>query len=198
MDSIETPQMSYAELCKIALNMGFDVKPIYHKSNKPKESKRFTKSYAGVVKELVNGKVLSDDECAFLFKILPYCEMNTNFLVKRAEKKTVPMDVDDLVEVIGKSDRIGRSLVRDLVNKNILCKADSGLSVKYCLNPELYWNGYNGPEKAIYERMFYSKQAELLEQAKHQLQKYKKVYVNGRACSILKEAKRIDKKDVSA
>lgn len=161
---------------------------------KPKDNKRFTKTYAGAVKCLTDEKVLTDDECAFLFKIMPYCEMNTNFLVHRQDKEIVPMVTEDILKFINKSERYAKALLKNLMRKNILCQNDSGDCAKYCLNPELYWNGSNGHEKLIHQRMFYTKQKEKIQEAKSQL-RMSKVYINGRASSFLKEAQRIAKVD---
>ena len=167
------------------------------KPKKQKERKQFVKFYGEVWEALGMAKVLSSNEVYCITLLFPYCEINSNFLVdKKKGFQSRPLELDDIARIIDREQRQTKRILKSLTDKNILFHGESGGSQKYCVNPEIYWNG---GDKVMYEgfkTMFYGKIDGKIQAVREQLKgkmeekeiksKLPKVLnVNGRKTSIL-------------
>lgn len=152
-----------------------DVKPKYQK-----ERKHFAKFYGEVWEALGMRKVLNPNEVYCLTLLFPYCEINTNFLIDKSDG--IPIGMDDIAKIINREDRQARRIINSLVKKNMIAKVESGGCMKYCVNPELYWNGGDMMQYGYYKTMFYTFKETKMGEAKKQL---KALNVNGKTTSIV-------------
>ena len=161
------------------------------KSRFKKDKKHFSKFYGEVWEALGMRKVLSPNEVYCLTLLFPYCEVNTNFLVNKTNG--VPLDLDDIANVIDREGRQVRRIIKSLVDKNLLAKIESGGCLKFCVNPELYWNGGDARQYAHFRSMFYTSRdnkikafaAQLKDVSKEERPKIKTLNVNGKRSSII-------------
>jgi len=167
------------------------------KPKKQKEHKQFVKFYGEVWEALGMAKVLNPNEVYCITLLFPYCEINTNFLVEKKKGfQSKPLELDDIARIIDREQRQTKRILKALTDKNILFHGESGGCQKYCVNPEIYWNG---GDKVLYEchkTMFYSYQDNKIQKVKEQLKDKmdekelkrnlpKVLHVNGRNTSIL-------------
>lgn len=151
------------------------------KNRFPKEKKHFAKFYGEVWEALGMRKVLSPNEVYCLTLLFPYCEINTNFLISKDDNK-IPLDISDIATVIDREDRQTRRIIKSLVDKNLIAKVESGGCFKYCVNPELYWNGGDTVQYSYFKTMFYTFKEDKVKPAKQQL---RALNVNGQPTSII-------------
>lgn len=155
------------------------------KPKKQKERKKFVKFYGEVWEEIGMKKVLNPNEVYCITLLFPYCEINSNFLVnKKKGLESKPLEVEDIARIIGREERQTKRILKSLTDKNIIFRGESGGCKKYCVNPEIYWNGGDITQYGVFKAMFYSERDNKIKEAKKQL-KLKTLNVNGKRTSIL-------------
>lgn len=152
-----------------------------------KEKKHFFKFYDRTWAAMAEKDILNKGEYQFLIRILPLCEINSNCLVMVKDGKEVPMDFTDVVKAVGYEERQTKRLLKSIVDKNLMCTVCSGRTIKYAVNPELYWKGGDMSKYTILKTIFYTKFKEMKDNAKLAKQQIRTLYINGRASSILYE-----------
>jgi len=167
------------------------------KPKKQKERKQFVKFYGEVWEALGMKKVLSSNEVYCITLLFPYCEINSNFLVEKHKGKTVrPLDLNDIARIISREERQTKRILKSLTDKNILFHGESGGFQKYCVNPEIYWNGGDITKYQYFKTMFYTERDCKIARAKEQIEKagkesrdkppkLKVLNVNGHQTSLL-------------
>jgi len=155
-----------------------------------KDRRDFVKFYDKVWAAMAEKDVLEIGEYKFLMRVFPYCEMNSNCLVRDIDGKLVPMGFRELAEAVGYGERQTKNLLRSIVDKNLMCTINGGLTEKYAVNPELYWKGGNMDEYGILKFIFYTNIKDLRNNAKNAKKQMRTLYLNGRASTILYEKKK--------
>ena len=119
-------------------------------------------------------KVLSANEVYCITLLFPYCEINSNFLVhKNKGIQAVPLELDDIAKIIDREQRQTKRILKSLTDKNLIFQGESGGVQKYCVNPEIYWNGGDKASYEGFKTMFYSYRDNIIQKAKEQLEKAK-------------------------
>ena len=115
-------------------------------SAKPKSRVRF----AQIIQEnmhFLNAKdVLTTSEKAFLFDITALIGFKTNALVKVIDKVQMPLTQEEIAKLTGRTRPKVNQLIKGLIEKGILAKAESGLdgnalSYVVFVNPNIILNG---------------------------------------------------------
>lgn len=157
------------------------------KPKKQKDRKQFVKFYGEVWEEIGMKKVLSSNEVYCLTLLFPYCEINSNFLVVKHKKSpTRPLELQDISKIIDREERQTKRIIKSLTDKNLMFCGESGGCKKYCINPEIYWNGGDITQYNHFKTMFYTERDNKIEKVKGEIKKSRGILnVNGHKTSIL-------------
>jgi len=156
------------------------------KPKKQKERKKFTKFYGEVWEEIGMRKALNPNEVYCITLLFPYCEINSNFLVsKHKGLQSKPLETEDIARIINREERQTKRILKSLMDKNLIFRGESGGCKKYCINPEIYWNGGDITQYGIFKTMFYSERDTKVGKAREQLKKLRVLNVNGKKTSML-------------
>lgn len=179
------PGLTYIQ-SKISNDSVYQDEEQHIKPKKQKERRQFVKFYGEVWEEIGMKKILSPNEVYCLTLLFPYCEINSNFLVVRGKKSSSrPLEIRDIAKIISREERQTKRIIKSLTDKNLLFRGESGGCHKYCINPELYWNGGDIIQYNIFKTMFYTERDTKVTQAKKELTKARILNVNGKQTSIL-------------
>lgn len=113
--------------------------------------------------------LLTDAEQHFLFRISSLVEFGSNVICKKADKKYIPCNINDIVEITKKSRSVISPIINSLVDKGFLGYFETGVDRKHpknenephpgrskiiVVNPRIMHSGYNDQVNQTLQRLF--------------------------------------------
>lgn len=131
---------------------------------KIKNKARFVQLNQANLLYLRDKKYLTTAEKTFLLDIAPHVEIESNCIVEDCKKvNSMPLTQSDLAKVLGKKKQNVNPIIKGLIDKGILARAESGLEDNnvraYALfvNPHIMFSGdrdkVNGTLKAMFRKI---------------------------------------------
>lgn len=112
-------------------------KQMIERASEERSQKRYVNCYHDPIKVIT--QKLKLNELGALIKLIPYLQFNGNGLLETNGK---PMTISDIAKVIGKSVRMTKSIVANLVNEGVIIKEGERKGVKYFIAEKFHTIGY--------------------------------------------------------
>lgn len=128
---------------------------------KVKNRTRFVQLLQRNIEYLRQHNYLTSEEKVFLFDIQPFVGLNSNAIVNDpAKKEGVPVNISQLSKILARSRAMTSKVVNNLVDKGIICKAESGIegnntrTYSLFLNPHIFFCGDKDSVNETLKTMF--------------------------------------------
>jgi predicted transcriptional regulator len=112
-------------------------KQMIDRANEVRSQKHYVNCYHGPIKDVT--QTLKLNELGALIKLLPYLRFKGAGLL---ETKGKPMTAKDIAKAIGKSERMAKGIIANLIEEGILVKEGERKGVKYFVAEHFHTIGY--------------------------------------------------------